>query len=226
MSGEDRNQEDGKFSSIKFQNVIFLEEEKNRNAHGQSEYAHSTNPSNKMCNDKHRSGVQNKLHEQSACESSSTYNSSTSGIFQCDGADSISSTCSIHSEDTEYNTEDEALTEREPAVLVPAPQQPGPGQPLVLEVDETGMMVLPASLPHIMLTNARSLYNKIDNFTKWLLQIFPDCVIVSETFEHETRRVSLEQLLASSATGGKERGQEAAAQLSITLQSFWWRKLQ
>ena len=63
-------------------------------------------------------------------------------------------------------------------------------------MDEAGRMVLPASLPLIMLTNARSLYNKIDNFTEWLLQIFPDCAIVSETFEHETRRVSLEQLLA------------------------------
>ena len=141
-----------------------------------------------MCNDKHRSGAQNKLHEQSACESSSTYNSSTSDIFQCDGADSISSTSSIHSEDTEYNTEDEALTEREPAVLVPAPQQPGPGQPLVLEVAETSMMVPPASLHLIMLTNERSVYNKINNFTEWLLQIFPDCVIVSKTFEHKTMR--------------------------------------
>ena len=55
-------------------------------------------------------------------------------------------------------------------------QQPGLGQPLVLEVDKTGMMVLPASLPLIMRTNARSLYYKIDNFTKWLLQIFPDCL--------------------------------------------------
>jgi hypothetical protein len=155
-SGEDRNQEDDKFSSIKFQNVIFF---------GQSECANSINPSNKMCDDKHRSGAQNKQHEQSACESSSTYNSSTSDIFQCDGADSISSTSSILSEDTEYNTEDEALTERESAVLVPAPKQ----LVLVLEVDETGMMVLPASLPLIMLTNARSLYNKIDSFTEWFL---------------------------------------------------------
>ena len=203
MSDEDSNQEDDKFSSIKFQNVIFF---------GQSECANSINPSNKMCDDKHRSGAQNKQHEQSACESSSTYNSSTSDIFQCDGADSISSTSSIPSEDTEYNTEDEALTERESAVLVPAPKQ----LVLVLEVDETGMMVLPASLSLIMLTNARSLYNKIDNFTKWLLHIFPDCVIVSEMFEHKTRRVRLEQLLAKtplrcSVTGGQEGGQKAAA---------------
>ena len=135
-------------------------------------------------------------HDQSACESLSSCASSIGDIFQCDGADSVSDTSTIHSEDTDYYTEDEAFTEREPAVLVPAPQQPGPGQPLLLEVDETGRMVLPASLPLIMLTNARSLYNKIDNFTEWLLQIFPDCAIVSETFEHETRRQSLEQLLA------------------------------
>ena len=153
-----------------------------------SKAMHSNTSDNRMSKESYNNSV---------CESSSSDISSLSDILQCDGADSGSSTSSTHSNDTDYNTEGEAFTEREPAVLVPAPQQPGPGQPLVLEVDETGRMVLPASLPLIMLTNARSLYNKIDNFTEWLLQIFPDCAIVSETFEHETRRVSLEQLLAN-----------------------------
>ena len=63
VSGEDR------FSSIQFQNVMFVE--KPRNVHGQSEYAHSTNPSNKMYNDKHSRGAQNKLHEQSEYVASS-----------------------------------------------------------------------------------------------------------------------------------------------------------
>ena len=60
VSAEDRNQEDDKFSSIKFQNVIILEERKIRNAHGQSKYAHLNKLSNNMCNDKHRSGAQNQ----------------------------------------------------------------------------------------------------------------------------------------------------------------------
>ena len=48
-----------------------------------------------------------------------------------------------------------------------------------------------------MMTNARSLYNQIKKFIKWLLEVFPDCAIVSETFEYEGRRKTLEDLLAS-----------------------------
>ena len=64
--------------------------------------------------------------------------------------------------------------------------------------------------------NARLLFNNIDNFIEWLLQIFPDCAIISETFEHKTRKVSLEQLLDNnpsrcSAIGGQEGGQEVVA---------------
>ena len=114
-----------------------------------------------------------------------------SNIFQCDGADTVSETSG-----SEYSTEDEAYTEREAAVLVPAAAQPPAGQPLVLEVDETGTRELPASLPLVMLTNARSLYNKVDNFKKWLLEVFPDCAVISESWEGESRRLSLQDLLA------------------------------
>jgi hypothetical protein len=123
-----------------------------------------------------------------------------SDILQCDGADTVSelsSNQSICSDITEYDTEDEAYNEHEPAVLVPAHDQPDPGEPLVLMVDDSGRMALPASLPLVMLTNARSIYNKIDNFIKWLLEIFPDCAMVSETWEHEGRRVTLEDLLVN-----------------------------
>ena len=65
----------------------------------------------------------------------------------------------------------------------------------MLEVDETGSMELPASLPLVMLTNARSCYNKADNLKKWLLEIFPDCGVISETWEDEGRRQSLQDLL-------------------------------
>ena len=74
-----------------------------------------------------------------------------SNIIQCDGADTVSKTS-----ESEYNTEDEAYTEGEAAVLVPAAAQPPAGQPLEL----------PASLPLVMLTNARSCYNKADNLKK------------------------------------------------------------
>ena len=86
-----------------------------------------------------------------------------SDIIQCDGADTFSDTSSVASED---DTDNEAEVKREPAVLVPAAAQPPAGQPLVLQVDESGNRVLPASLPLVMLTNARSVYNKIVNLKK------------------------------------------------------------
>ena len=55
--------------------------------------------------------------------------------------------------------------------------------------------MLPASLPLIMLTNARSLYNKADNFKKWLMEIFPDTALICETWEYESRRRDLQSLL-------------------------------
>ena len=116
-----------------------------------------------------------------------------SDIIQCDGAATISDVSSVDSDD---NTDDEAEVEREPAVLVPAANQPPAGQPLVLEVDRTGRMVLPASLPLIMLTNARSVYNKIDNLKKWLTEIFPDCALISESWDYMSRMEDLTSLLA------------------------------
>ena len=82
-------------------------------------------------------------------------------IFQCDGADTVTETS-----ESEYSTEDEAYPVREAAVLGPAAAQPPAGHPLVLEVDETGSQELPASLPLVMLTNARSCYNKADSLKK------------------------------------------------------------
>ena len=117
-----------------------------------------------------------------------------SDILQCDGADSINSNGSV---DTDGGgTDDEAYVEREAAVLVPAPVQPPAGQPLLLEVDESGNRVLPASLPLVMMTNARSVFNKAKSLRKWLNEIFPDCALVSETWNHEGRRVDLQMLLA------------------------------
>ena len=119
--------------------------------------------------------------------------SQLSDIIQCDGAATISDVSSIYTED---DTDDEAEVEREPAVLVPAAAQPPAGQPLLLEVDESGNMVLPASLPLVMLTNARSVYNKVINLKKWLTEVFPDCALISESWNYMSRREDLTDLLA------------------------------
>ena len=133
-------------------------------------------------------------------------------IPQVDGADTATDSTSTG---REYDTEDKAYNGREPAVLIPEATQPPAGQPLLLEVDETGRRRLPASLPLVMMTNARSLYNKIDNFKKWLLEIFSDCALISESWECEGSRKSLEDLLASTpfrmhaqlqAPQGEDRG--------------------
>ena len=135
------------------------------------------------------------------------YNSSSlkSGILQCDGADTASETSSndddsndetsgAEENETEFESEDEVDAEPEPVVLVPAADQV-PGQPLVLEVDPTGRAALPNSLPLGMITNARSLYNKIDNYIRFLREVGPDYSLVSETWEYEGRRISLQQML-------------------------------
>jgi hypothetical protein len=129
-----------------------------------------------------------------------------SNIIQCDGADSVSTNSDngTNSETdlvTEYESEDEVDAQPEPVVLVPEPGQPG--QPPVLQIDPSGRFSLPASLPLGIVCNARSLFNKIDNFRRLLREIGPDYAIVSETFDWEGRRVSLEQLLHGSNYGVK-----------------------
>ena len=47
-----------------------------------------------------------------------------------------------------------------------------------------------------MMLNARSLYNKVNNFKTLLNQVGPDIVLVSETWERQ--RQSLDELLQSS----------------------------
>ena len=83
----------------------------------------------------------------------------------------------------------------EAVVLVPAAAQPAAGQPLVLEVDSTGSLHLPSSIPLCMVTNFRSIYNKIGNFRRFLKEVAPDCTIASETWDYEGRRLTLEAML-------------------------------
>ena len=139
---------------------------------------------------KHKPSNQNQLY--------------SGNILQCDGGDTASesssdndSTKSIDDdESSEFESEDEVDAEPEPIVLVPAPNQPPAGQPLLLEVDPSGRAALPSSLPLGMVANARSLYNKIDNFIRFLREIGPDYFLVSETWEHVGRRKSLSQMLS------------------------------
>ena len=122
-----------------------------------------------------------------------------SDINQFDGAHTVSEvsvTESLNSSLSEFESENEVDSDPVPVVLVPATVQPAAGQPLVLEVDTTGQLSLPASIPLGMVTNARSLYNKEDSLVRFLREIGPDFVLVSETWEYEGRRRTLEQMLA------------------------------
>ena len=157
----------------------------------------------------------NTEHVHDSTFMGASHSSRISDIVQYDGADTISDTSSNHSVHTEnepsedetslrmpnnnlseYDSEDEVDGAPVPAVLVPAPNQPPAGQPLILEVDPTGTAALPSSLPLGIVANARSLYNKIDNFIRFLKEIAPDYFLVCETFEHEGRRVTLSKLLS------------------------------
>ena len=46
-----------------------------------------------------------------------------------------------------------------------------------------------------MVTNFRSIYNKITNFKTFLREVAPDCSIASETWDYQGRRVTLEDML-------------------------------
>ena len=130
-------------------------------------------------------------------------------IIQCDGADTVSTSSDEMnsfsstviatneiSEGSQFSSEDEFDAAPVQAVLVPAPDQPSIGQNLVLTVDSMGGEILPLSLPLFYILNARSLYNKINNFKRFLREIGPSCVLVSESWEVEGR-VPLETLLNS-----------------------------
>ena len=134
----------------------------------------------------------------------SLHNTCQSDIFLGDGADTGSERNSDDDNSTEtsdetttsFESEDEVDAEPGPVILVPATDQPPAGQPLLLEVDSTGRSALPSSLPLGMVANVRSLYNKIENFIRFLREVGPDYFLVSETWEYEGRRVSLTQLLS------------------------------
>ena len=96
----------------------------------------------------------------------------------------MSSTCS-----TDFDTDDEVDPIDPPAAFIPqsnnCESQPN------LVVDDQSQQT--SRLPLCLLLNARSLYNKTQNFKTMLYQVCPDLAIISETWER--KRVKLSNLL-------------------------------
>ena len=115
-----------------------------------------------------------------------------SDILQYDGNDSIIT--ESESSGSDYDTEDEVDPILTPAILTPVPNQTTvQGQPIQLEVQPN--IERQTHLPLCMMLNARSLYNKSENFKNLLHQIGPEITIVSETWERQKQ--SLKNLLSS-----------------------------
>ena len=92
------------------------------------------------------------------------------------------------SDDTIYDTEDEAFSEPIPANFSPTPgQNVVPGQPINFDVNLSDRS---PSMPLCLVLNARSVYNKSDNLREMLRQFGPDICIVSESWERHRRRLN------------------------------------
>ena len=110
------------------------------------------------------------------------------GYASCDSSSSSDSE-SVDSDDsnvTTYDTEDEIEPDNEPINISP-PQMPSKRKQKILQA---------SSLPLVAVMNARSLYNKADNFKTFMKELSVEVGIVSETWEREEQ--SLEQLLQMS----------------------------
>ena len=89
-------------------------------------------------------------------------------LEESESDDDISDNDDEDSDCTEYETEDEVDCTVNPAIFTPVPSQIfSPSKPIKLEIlphnqDKS------AALPLCMMLNARSLYNKCDNFKKLL----------------------------------------------------------
>ena len=107
-------------------------------------------------------------------------------ILQVDGADSVSTKSENSDKDTsdlDYETDDELDVDTNP--YVKSPHQ---------KVNFRNKKVLQAmSLPLVSVLNARSLYNKVNNFKLFLSELGIEVAIVSETWERQD--LSLKDLL-------------------------------
>ena len=117
-------------------------------------------------------------------------NSTISNIVQVDGNDNEDNLSSsdddvsdIDGSMTEYETEDEIEPDATPIELSPK-SKPNNRKLRVLKA---------SSLPLVTLMNARSVYNKADNFKQFMNELGIEVGIISETWERED--LSLEDLL-------------------------------
>ena len=113
-----------------------------------------------------------------------------SDIIQLDGnvtglSDSTNS--STDTNNTIYDTEDEAFEKVIPANFYPEPGQSSvPNQPLVFDIKANEPS---SSLPLCLVLNARSIWNKCDSLRELLHQIGPDLCLISESWEQERRQI-------------------------------------
>ena len=114
-----------------------------------------------------------------------------SDIIQLDGnvtglSDSTNS--STDTNNTIYDTEDEAFEKVIPANFYPEPGQSSvPNQPLVFDIKANEPS---SSLPLCLVLNARSIWNKCDSLRELLHQIGPDLCLISESWEQERRQIN------------------------------------
>ena len=144
-----------------------------------------------------------------------------SNIMQLDGDDSIiSESESLSSSElsstlsTIFDTDEEVDPEPIPAVFLP---NSNPSQNTKLEVDTDIKIKAPTRLPLCIMLNARSLYNKKNNFQTLLNQIGPDLAITSETWEREKQ--NLDDLFAPFSIK-QYLMQEVRARLEVAVQFF------
>ena len=103
---------------------------------------------------------------------------------------SFSSAAESESDSSFYSTYDEVESITPPANIFISDN---PGQPVELEARKSSKVENAASLPFVSLLNARSLYQKKDNFKKFINEFGLEIIMVSETWERENE--SLESLL-------------------------------
>ena len=90
---------------------------------------------------------------------------------------------------TQYETDDEALSDPIPANLHPVPNQTiSAGKPIKLDINQN--VSQSQNLPLCLIFNARSIFNKSENMCELLSEIGPDLSLICETFESERKRLS------------------------------------
>ena len=113
-------------------------------------------------------------------------------LSQSDGdSSSISCNSDSDSDSSVYATDDEVEPTTTPANF--SQVNSVHVQPVQLEVKHSSKTENAASLPLVSILNARSLYQKKDNFKKIVKELGLEIIMVSETWERE--EISLESLL-------------------------------